>query len=375
MMAEQSIGKIVEDFFTKSTKRDWEKIAIQETQKENPLETLSWHGKDNILFLPYYDEEDFARLPIARQSFPFIPQPEHQKRTWINLPVVTAADEKSGNERSLAHLSQGAEGLLFDLTGASPVDLRQLFLNIQLPYCFTAFRLSSDADFLNSFSMFLNDSYSLSIINGALFWESIPKDGSWQPFLEDNSKHFRALGLIIPAKPPAQQVAHALLEGVRVLENMSSSYTLDRVFTSICFSLQPEGSFFEWVVTLRALRMLWLQVAGAYGQLNYKHDDLHLHAFLPAVTDGRYGPHENMLQGTFSAMAALIGGCNSITVGADEMQPQLSRWARNVSNVLREESFFGAVTDPLAGAYAVECMTESVAQSAWALFQKNVGTL
>jgi methylmalonyl-CoA mutase len=374
MMAEQSIDKIVEDFFTKSTKRDWEKIAIQETQKENPLETLSWHGKDNILFLPYYDEEDFARLPAARQSFPFASQPEHQKRTWLNLPVVTAADEKRANERSLAHLSQGAEGLLFDLAGTSPVDLRQLLLNIELPYCFTAFRPSSDADFLNSFSTFVKDSYSFSTLNGALFWESIPKHGSWQPFLDDNSKGFKALGLIIPAKPPVQQVAHALLEGVRLLENLSSSYLLERVFSSICFSLTPEGSFFESVATLRALRILWFQVAGAYGQLNYKYGVLHLHAFLPAVADEHYGPHENMLHGTFSAMAALMGGCDSVTVGADEMQPQLSRWARNVSNVLREESFFDAAIDPGAGAYAVECMTDSIAQNAWLLFQKNVGT-
>jgi methylmalonyl-CoA mutase len=372
-MAEQSIDKILDSFFPKLNKQDWEKIASQETRKKNPLETLSWYGKDNILFLPYYDEEDVTRLPLAGRADVASSQQRHKKRTWINLPVVTLPDERAANERSLNHLSHGCDGVMFDVMTASQVDLRQLMRDIEMPYCFTAFRLSVNTGFLNSFSTFVKERFTPSSIYGALFWESIPRDGSWDLFFEQ-CEHFKCLGLIIPPQPPAQQIADALVQAVNALEGVSSSYPFAQVFNSIAFSLHVDTSLFESIATFRALRRLWFQMAQAYGLNNYNSDDLHLHAHSPRAADGRYSPHENMLKGTFSAMAALIGGCNSLTIEADETQPQLSRWARNVSNVLREESFF-EIDDPTAGAYAVECMTESIAEKAWKLFQQNVGAL
>jgi methylmalonyl-CoA mutase len=127
----------------------------------------------------------------------------------------------------------------------------------------------------------------------------------------------------------------------------------------------------ETVAKLKALRMLWFQVAKAYGIHDYKPADLHIHVYSARVADGLYGPHENMLKGTFAAIGAVAGGCNSISVESDAHPPFVSRHARNISAILREESFFDSAADPFAGSYAVESITNSIAERAWSMFQEK----
>ena len=78
-MAEHSIEKQLQHFFSKATRGDWEKIAVQEINGKDPFETLSWRGKDDIKFLPYYDAADIAGLsqliPAQNAQLP------HQ---WLN---------------------------------------------------------------------------------------------------------------------------------------------------------------------------------------------------------------------------------------------------------------------------------------------------
>lgn len=374
-MAQQTIDRIIEEFFPKSNKHDWEKIATRETQKKNPLESLAWHGKDNILFLPYYDQDDIDRADSFTTSQNTSPLQGHNSRTWINLPLIGHADERTANARALEHLSAGADGVLFDLWQAPNASMHHLLHEIQLAHCFTAFRIPSDVNFLPAFSAYLKEMSAPAWINGALFWESIPKKGDWNMLLRD-CHNFCALGITIPPSSPVREIADALATGVSIIEDLSGSYPVASIFNSICFSLSADALLFESIAKYRALRLLWYQVAHAYGQKNYNVADLHLHACSPAVPDGAYAPHENMLKGTFSAMAALLGGCSSLTVEVvDADHPALARWGRNVSNILREESFFGAATDPAAGAYALDRITESIARTAWSLFQQNTGRL
>src|SRR5688500_10702006 len=109
-MPEQSIHKVLENFFSKSVKSDWEKIATQEVEKKNPSESLSWSGKDRILFLPYYDAEDVAHLPFP-DAFDLPAAVDHPAgpRAWANLPPVTVHDEVTANLSALNHLSFGAD--------------------------------------------------------------------------------------------------------------------------------------------------------------------------------------------------------------------------------------------------------------------------
>jgi methylmalonyl-CoA mutase len=120
---------------------------------------------------------------------------------------------------------------------------------------------------------------------------------------------------------------------------------------------------------LKVLRMLWFQIAHAYGHTDYQLRDLFIHSRSEAVEDTTYSPHENMLKGTFAAMAAIMGGCDAITVESEQQPPVLPRWAKNVSAILEEESYFDRFPDPLAGAYAFDTIVDQMAAKAWEIFQ------
>ena len=369
-MSDKSIDKVLEDFFPKSRKIDWKKIATLEINGKDPFQFLSWRGKDDILFLPYYDAEDVANLdflsrfqiPSAKNSFSGA-----GARSWVNLPAIGINDEKAANKISLNHLSQGADGVLFDLRQHPDVNLNHLMDKIEWPYCFVAFQ-ANETSFLDPLSAFIKNKFDPASLSGALFWESIPKKNNLD-FYFNYCNNFKALGLVIPHASPTLEISEALWEGMKTFEALSEKSNPENIFKSISFSLSVDSSFVESITKLKALRMLWYQVAHAYSINDYKVSDLHIHATSEVGKHEKFAPHENMLKSTFSAMAAILGGCDSLTIHTNHDQAIMSRLARNVSTILREESFLNKVADPVAGAYALDSIIHEMAQKAWAMFQ------
>jgi methylmalonyl-CoA mutase len=124
--------------------------------------------------------------------------------------------------------------------------------------------------------------------------------------------------------------------------------------------------FFLEIARLRALRLVW-------NKLSERPYDLHLHVCSSPWTPEAYAPHANMLKATTAAMAAILGGADSLTVDPESPeQPMQRRVARNVSILLREESRFAKVADPLAGAYFVDRLTHDLAEKIEAAIQLRV---
>lgn len=135
-----------------------------------------------------------------------------------------------------------------------------------------------------------------------------------------------------------------------------------------------DTSYFIAIAKLRALRLLIPQVFAPFGV------DLPPTApFIQAVTARRSetqtGVHVNMLRATTEAAAAVLGGCDVLTVrpftAAQSPAPGdfAQRMARNTQLILREESHLDHVADPSAGSYYIETMTNQLAQAAWGVFQ------
>lgn len=357
----------MEDLFSRSVKKDWEKIATHETQKKNPFEILSWRGKDGILYLPYYDSEDTAALHFLN-SFQ-IAAADAGPRSWGNLPAIKVTDEVNANTLALNHLSFGVDGILFDVRKQHPTDCTRLLHDIEWPHCFLAFKVKQDA-FVDSLAEFIKSKFDPESLRGTLFWETIPKINTVDFYLQ-HCKNARCIGLIIAETSPAEEICDALLKGAHTVETFRTAAAIPTIFSHLAFSLPVDASLVETMSKLKALRMLWYQVAQAYGNNDYKLSDLHIHAYSARVADDAYGPHENMLKGTFAAIGAIAGGCDSLSVESDAQPPFVARQARNISAILQEESFFGQVADPIAGSYAVDAITNAIAAKAWSMFQEK----
>lgn len=148
----------------------------------------------------------------------------------------------------------------------------------------------------------------------------------------------------------------------------------DAAVRQVWFAFSVGPQFFLEIAKLRAARVLWANVAGAFGV----HDasaGMMMHVRTSAYNATRVDPYVNMLRVTTEALAGAMGGCNSMHVGFfDETVRQPDefsrRIARNVQILLQTESHVDRVVDPAGGSWYVESLTGELARRAWDLFQK-----
>ena len=152
----------------------------------------------------------------------------------------------------------------------------------------------------------------------------------------------------------AQEVAYVLAQGA---ERLAAGQRV----TTLGFAIG--SNHFMEIAKLRAARLLWPGVASAFGASV----DVRIHARTAGENKTLYDPSVNLLRVTTEALSAVLGGCDSLTVSACGFHPHL---AENVQHILREESHLDKVSDPGAGSYYIEALTDAVAAEAWTLFQE-----
>lgn len=364
-MPENSIHSKLRETFSISNKEIWKRFASQEIEGKHPDEILSWNSEDQLSFFAYYDSSDEEKKNHpAHYQLTVAADPYFGPAKWLNIPRVTVTSEKSANQTAIQHLTNGADGILFKTD--KKVNLDNLLTAIEWPYCSLFFQPTDAENFSKDLASFAStNKILLHEMNGGVFWDAIPDFKN--QFIA--SSVFRNV-LIVSSSSPIQEIVRALSLGVEFIER--SEMQSEEFFRSIAFSVPVGPHFLETIAKLKALRFLWYQVAQAYGHLSYTSSNLVVHARSEKWIDEKFQPHGNMLKSTTACMASVIGGADAITVEAeDESNTMMTRIARNVSSLLREESHFDKVSDPSAGAYAIEVMTKQFAQQAWKIFQDN----
>ena len=175
-----------------------------------------------------------------------------------------------------------------------------------------------------------------------------------------------------------QEVAFAWTEGVKILrEAEANGGSVDQAARKIRFTFAAGGEFFVTLAKLRAARYGWARIVTACGG-SEDAARMTIHARTSRWQQSSLDPHTNMLRSAASAYAAILGGCDSLTVSPfDETfrEPDnfSRRIARNTQLILREECHADAVADPAGGSWFVESLTKEIAEAAWAEFQKGEG--
>ncbi len=137
----------------------------------------------------------------------------------------------------------------------------------------------------------------------------------------------------------------------------------------IRLSLSVGSPFFIEIAKLRAARMLWNRIQEIAG-IPEDGRSCHLHARTGLWNKTRFDAHTSMLRVTSEAFSAVLGGCDSLHIGAfDEVvrEPDAfsRRIARNIHPILSEECELTKVIDPVGGSWAVESLTDEMARKAW----------
>lgn len=94
---------------------------------------------------------------------------------------------------------------------------------------------------------------------------------------------------------------------------------------------------------------------------------MRMHVRTARANKSVYDPYTNLLRATTEAMAAAIGGADTLLVEPHGFDAHL---AINVQRILAEEAHLDVVADPAGGAYFIEALTDALAREAWALLQQ-----
>jgi methylmalonyl-CoA mutase len=172
-----------------------------------------------------------------------------------------------------------------------------------------------------------------------------------------------------------QELAFTLAAAVHHLRELESrGVDVATAAPRVRLSLSVGTHFFLEIARLRAARWLWARVVEASGG-EPAAQKLTLHARTSRFGLTVLDPHVNILRGTTEALAAILGGVDSLCVAPLDQAIGLPdtfsrRLARNTHTILREESHLDLVTDPAGGTWYVEALTAEIAEAAWELFQE-----
>ena len=172
-----------------------------------------------------------------------------------------------------------------------------------------------------------------------------------------------------------QELAFALAEGVEMLAQFTDrGLTPDDAARALAFSFSIGPNYFFQIAKLRAARTLWARAVESFGPADASAARMTIYARTAHWTQTIYDSHVNLLRATTEALAAAIGGVDSLRVepfDAAYREPGESsvRLARNTQLILKREALLDQCTDAAGGAYYPEVLTDSLACAAWAMLQ------
>ena len=175
-----------------------------------------------------------------------------------------------------------------------------------------------------------------------------------------------------------QELAFALAVGAEYLRELGKrGVSVDVAAPRFRFSFGVGSNFFVEIAKFRAARLRWSRVVEAFGG-NEASQALNIHARTALWNKSKLDLHANLLRTTTETFAAVLGGVQSLeTQPFDEvlgLPDEFSRRiARNQQVLLATEAHLRRVVDPAGGSWAVEWITDQVAQKAWELFQAIEG--
>lgn len=176
---------------------------------------------------------------------------------------------------------------------------------------------------------------------------------------------------------PAQEIAFTLSNAIAYVRTaLDAGLDIDEFAPRLSFFFVARTSLLEEVAKFRAARRIWAHImADQFGAQNPKSAMLRFHTQTAGVQLTAQQPEVNMVRVTIQALAAVLGGTQSLhTNSFDEAlalpSDKAARLALRTQQVIAHETDLCKTVDPFAGSYAVESLTDDVEAQAWKLINE-----
>jgi len=311
----------------------------------------------------------------------------------FDMPTLMGRD--SDDPRSLGEV--GHCGVAID----SAADMDVLFHGIPLGDVTTSMTISGPA--VPVFCMYLvaaeRQGADISGLNGTLQTDIFKEYIAQKEWLFGPEPHLKLIGDLmeycaaeIPAYKPlsvsgyhireagstaAQELAFTLADGFGYVElGLDRGLDVDVFGPGLSFFFDSHIDFFEEIAKFRAARRIWARwMRDVYGAKSEKAQWLRFHTQTAGVSLTAQQPYNNVVRTGLEALAAVLGGTNSLHTNAlDETLALPSEFSAEVAlrtqQVIMEETGVTNVADPLGGSWYVEALTDRIEAEANAIFDR-----
>jgi methylmalonyl-CoA mutase N-terminal domain/subunit len=311
----------------------------------------------------------------------------------FDMPTLMGRD--SDDPRALGEV--GHCGVAID----SAADMDLLFEGIPLQDTTTSMTISGPA--VPVFCMYLvaaeRQGADLSRLNGTLQTDIFKEYIAQKEWLFAPEPHLRLIGDLmeycaerIPAYKPisvsgyhireagstaAQELAYTLADGFAYVElGLSRGLDVDVFAPGLSFFFDAHIDFFEEIAKFRAARRIWARwLRDVYGARTDKAQQLRFHTQTAGVSLTAQQPDNNIVRTAVEALAAVLGGTNSLHTNAlDEVlalpSAKAAQIALRTQQVIAEETGVANVADPLGGSWYVEALTDELERQAEEVFTR-----
>jgi methylmalonyl-CoA mutase, N-terminal domain len=311
----------------------------------------------------------------------------------FDMPTLMGRD--SDDPKSLGEV--GHCGVAID----SAADMDVLFRGIPLGEVTTSMTISGPA--VPVFCMMLvsaeRQGTDTAVLNGTLQTDIFKEYIAQKEWLFHPQPHLRLIGDLmeycaerIPAYKPlsvsgyhireagstaAQELAFTLADGFGYVElGRSRGMDVDAFAPGLSFFFDSHLDFFEEIAKFRAARRIWATwLRDVYGARTEKAQWLRFHTQTAGVSLTAQQPYNNVVRTGIEALAAVLGGTNSLHTNAlDETlalpSEQAAEIALRTQQVIMEETGVVNVADPLGGSWYVEALTDRIEEETYRIFDR-----
>jgi methylmalonyl-CoA mutase N-terminal domain/subunit len=409
----------------------WQRRFDAARKRDIDFSTLS-----GVELAPVYGPPDGADVPGFERigwpgEFPFtrgLYPTGYRGRPWTIRQFAGFGNAEQTNERYKMILAEGGGGLsvAFDMPTLmgrdsdeprslgevghcgvaidSAVDMDTLFSDIPLGEVSTSMTISGPA--VPIFCMYLvaaeRQGAVVRDLNGTLQTDIFKEYIAQKEWLFPPEPHLRLIGDLmefcaaeIPAYKPlsvsgyhireagstaAQELAFTLADGFGYVElGLARGLDIEVFAPGLSFFFDAHIDFFEEIAKFRAARRIWARwLRDVYGATTERAQWLRFHTQTAGVSLTAQQPDNNIVRTAIEALAAVLGGTNSLHTNAlDEVLALPSERAAQIAlrtqQVIAEETEVMNVADPLGGSWYVEALTDELERQAEAIFTRVRG--
>jgi methylmalonyl-CoA mutase N-terminal domain/subunit len=174
----------------------------------------------------------------------------------------------------------------------------------------------------------------------------------------------------------AQELAFTLRDGIEYVQyGVDAGLHVDAFVPRISFFFNSHSDFFEEIAKFRAARRIWARVMrDRFGASNPRSLQLRFHAQTAGVSLTAQQPYNNVVRTALQAMAAVLGGTQSLHTNAlDEAlalpTAEAATLALRTQQIIAHETGVADVVDPFGGSYFVERLTNDLEAEALEYFK------